>query len=182
MQEVQEIWKDIAGFEGKYQISNLGNIKSLKRIKHRNKYGPIVVPEKILNPRVDNIGYKRLYIYGDGFKKRDSIHRFVANAFIPNPENKPEVNHKNGIKTDNRVENLEWVTVSENRIHAFKNKLQVSLKGSQSPNSILTESDVLEIRKLWGTKKFLKKELASKYNVSRTSIYLVVSNKSWRHV
>lgn len=177
-----EIWKDISGFEGKYQVSNLGNIKSLYRIKERRGYGKIVIPERVLNPPVDTVGYKRLYLYGDGFKKRDMVHRFVAKAFIPNPENKPEVNHKNGIKTDNRVENLEWATVSENRIHAFANKLQVPLKGTELPHAILKENDVLEIRKAWNTGKFFQKELAKMYNVSRGCIYGIVKNKNWRHI
>lgn len=177
-----EIWKDISGFEGRYQVSNLGNIKSLYRVKERRGYGKIVIPEKVLNPHVDKVGYKRLYLYGDGFKIRDMVHRFVAKAFLPNLENKPEVNHKNGIKTDNRVENLEWVTVSENRIHAFANKLQVPLKGSELPQAILKENDVLEIRACWGKREMSKKEIAKKYNVSLGCIRNVVERKNWRHL
>jgi|688.fasta_scaffold534206_3 hypothetical protein len=182
MENLKEIWKDVLGFEGKYQVSNLGNIKSLRRVKERNKMGKVVIPEKVLSPHVDKVGYKRLYLYNDGFKKRDLLHRIVAKTFIPNPENKPEVNHKNGIKTDNRVENLEWATTSENRIHAFENKLQIAIKGSKLPQSILKEEDIIAIRELWDKRKYLQKEIAQMYNVSKSCIYQIVYKKNWRHV
>lgn len=111
---MKEIWKDI--FDGKYQISNLGNIRSLNY--HREKR--IRELSKLKMPN----GYETVKICINGKVKRYSLHRLVAEAFIPNSENKKQVNHINGIKNDNRVENLEWCTQSENQLHAVRNGLQ----------------------------------------------------------
>lgn len=117
---VNEIWKDVKGFEGKYKVSNLGRVKSL----NVNKFNPfinktnIIYREKILKPINNGNGYLQVqYHYNEGNKKRRKvlyIHRLVAEAFIPNPENKKEVDHINREKSDNRVENLRWSTRSEN--------------------------------------------------------------------
>lgn len=94
-----EIWKDVNGYTGLYQISNLGNVK-------RNN--------KILKPYFNSKGYYRVDLYKDGIEKKYTVHRLVAEHFIPNPDNKPCIDHINTNKTDNRVENLRWVTHKEN--------------------------------------------------------------------
>lgn len=103
-----EIWKDISGYDGKYQISNLSRIKSL-----------ISGNEKILSTYLNYSGYERCSLGWGKNKKSHSIHRLVAIAFIPNPENKPCVNHINRNRSDNSIENLEWVTHKENAEHAI---------------------------------------------------------------
>ena len=101
-----EIWKDIKKFEGIYQVSNLGNIKSLNNNKTKK--------EKILKLNKDKKGYLYVDLYKNNKSKRFVVHRLVAEAFIPNPENKPCIDHINTIRDDNRVENLRWVTYKEN--------------------------------------------------------------------
>lgn len=118
-----EIWKYIPGNEGKFEASNLGNIKGLERYV-KNGVGYRVVREKILSKHSNPNGYHYTSLGG---KKQRLVHILVAMAFIPNPDNKKTVNHINGIKTDNRVENLEWVTYRENQRHALTNGLAAVL-------------------------------------------------------
>ncbi len=118
-----EIFKDIKGYEGIYQVSNLGNIKSYNKYKE----GKILIPYRI------NSGYEMVSLRGC-INKSYLIHRLVAKTFLLNPKNKREVNHINGIKTDNRLENLEWSTPSENMKHALITGLKK--RGEHDPRSI----------------------------------------------
>lgn len=116
-----EVWKDIPGYEGLYQASNQGRIKSLP--KRKGKGNGYIKEEEILKASVEAHGYERVVLGKDGKKKKYQVHRLIAATFIPNEENKQQVNHINGNKADNRVENLEWCTDSENMQHAFQNGL-----------------------------------------------------------
>ena len=100
-----EIWRDVDGFAGMYQVSNMGGVKSLVR------------GQRILEPSTQSEGYKSVTLYKNGIRTQQLVHRLVASAFLPNPENKDMVNHKNGVRSDNRIENLEWNTRSENERH-----------------------------------------------------------------
>lgn len=111
---MNEEWKDVVGYEGLYQVSNLGRVKtSFKPIKcHKNsiRFGK----EKILSSKIEKNGYERVNLSKDGERKTYSIHRLVAQAFIPNPNNLPQINHKDENKLNNCVENLEWCTAKYN--------------------------------------------------------------------
>ena len=121
-----EIWRDIKNYEGIYEVSNLGRIKSISR-NGTIKENRILKPNKVM-------GYSQVGLQKYGTRKYKKIHRLVAEAFIPNPENKKEVNHKDGNKANNCVDNLEWVTTSENQLHSYyelknniKSVIQLSL-------------------------------------------------------
>ena len=116
---LEEKWKPVKGYETEYEVSNLGNIRGKER---KNTVGRKIA-QRILKLRNDKDGYKDVALYKDKKMKRHKVHRLVAIAFIPNPENKKEVNHINGDKSDNKVCNLEWVTSKENTTHAIKEGL-----------------------------------------------------------
>ena len=120
---MKEVWKDIEGYEGLYQISNLGNVKSLDRTQIQ-KRGDLYYNKKykgqIIKSHLTHRGYCAVGVTKHNRHKNFSVHRLVARAFIPNPENKPEVNHIDGNKQNNDVRNLEWLTPSENIIHMHR--------------------------------------------------------------
>src|SRR5690606_12581678 len=113
----EEIWKDIPGWEGCYQASSWGRIKNLQRFK---------APERILTPRLNQSGYQTVQLCKNSRPVECRVHRLIALTFIPNPHNKPQVNHKNKNRADNRVENLEWVTNRENGTHRYSEEKKYS--------------------------------------------------------
>lgn len=117
-----EIWKDVVGYEGLYQVSNEGRVKTL----NYKRTGT----ERIMRHETDKWGYFKLSLYKNGKMKSVRVHRIVAQAFIPNPQNLATVNHKNEIKTDNRVENLEWLSDYDNRMYGTRlARISIANKG-----------------------------------------------------
>lgn len=123
MDKIEEIWRDIKGFEGLYQISNLGRLKSVQRIILRGNGRPITINERIRKSKVQDVGYLKTSLCKDGIHSSHRIHRLIAEAFIENPAQKRTINHKDGDKLNNSIDNLEWATHSENNQHAWDNNL-----------------------------------------------------------
>ncbi len=176
-----ETWKGILGYN-KYQVSNLGKIRkmSYKNYMERNSCFR-TYKEILMTPATDRDGYLRVGLRRNGKRKHFYLHRVIAQTFIPNPENKPCINHKNGIKDDNRIKNLEWCTHSENTKHAYSIDL-LDKKGEKHHKVKLSNDDVVEIRKLAADKKLMHKEIAKIFNISRSHASSIIRNEFWNHI
>lgn len=176
-----ELWKDIKGYENLYCVSNMGRVKSLERFVN-HKYGNRIVRSKILIPAFNtNKKYLFVCLSKNSKTKPHLLHRLVAIAHIPNPENKPEVNHiKNEFGVINRLDNracvLEWNTGEENRNNAVKDGLIQN--GEKHSMAKLTEKDVLEIR----ARKLSVNELSLMFRVTQSNIYRIINRISWKHI
>lgn len=162
------IWKDVEGFEGLYRVSSEGVLITTPR---QGTKGGVVKRGRHGN------GYERYSLYKDGKVYYKYAHRLFAKHFIPNPDNKPCVNHIDGNRVNNSLENLEWATPKENTQHAVRTGL-FNNKGENNYLSKLTDQDVLEIRDLYKHKIYNQRELGETYGVSRPHISYIVRNKS----
>lgn len=159
-----EVWKDIDGFDG-YLISNYGRVKSFK------------YKVKILKPQLST-GYLRVNLWIVGKQKHFSVHVLVAQTFIPNPEDKPQINHKDGCKLNNHVSNLEWATASENCQHAYDKGLAKS--GTRSHNAkIKDDADILYIRD--NPDNLTQEKLIKKFGVNRAVINTIQRGKTYKN-
>lgn len=168
-----EVWKTVPDLYG-YEISNLGRVKSLPKAQ-----GFGFKKETVLEGFLTRKGYHKVNLKVDKKAKGTLVHRLVAMAFLPNPNNLPEVNHKNGIKTDNRIENLEWVTHSENMRHALENDLHA--RGEERKNSKLKDVDIPVIRSMRASGMKMH-EISKHFNVARQTVNSVLNGTAWIHV
>jgi len=183
MKSEKEIWKAAVGLEGRYEISSIGRLRSLDRSTYSKK-SKITYNYK---GRMIKTGLNRKGYYSVSLRKNDKsftaiIHRLVAIAFIKNPSNKEQVNHIDGNKINNKVENLEWCTNTENIRHAFRTGLFDNRIGSRCGNSKLNEKQVLEIFEMIKAKKIIYKDIAKKFNVSTAAIALIAMGRNWSHL
>jgi len=181
----EEIWKDVVGYEGKYIVSSNGIVMGVDRVNIQRREGQkdrlIFKAGKTINPHSWGGAYLQTQLHKDGELGTYSTHRLVAQAFIPNPENKPEVNHINGIKKDNRVENLEWVTHKENIRHAIDTNLKVAVCGEDHQLSSLKNEDVIWIRaNCKSTKDY--GWISRKLGVSTGVVRNIDKKLNWKHL
>ena len=169
LRHAPEMFVDIPGHEG-YQVSNHGRVKN-------NKTG------KILKPYLTG-GYLRVSLYNESGRKCKLVHRLVAEAFLPNPDNKSDVNHINGCKTDANVCNLEWVSASENMSHAHSSGLRpvLNTQGEKNGFSRLSQIEAMTIKRLARKSILTQKEIALRFNISRSTVKDIKSGKRWKHL
>lgn len=182
----EEIWKDIEGYEGLYQVSNKGRVKSLERDIIRKNGRKYHVKERILKDAPEGHGYFQVCLYdAKGRNKRLRVHRLVAETFIPNPEDKTQVNHKDEDKTNNHVDNLEWMTCKENNNYGTRTERagKAIAKALGKPVAQYSKDEVLI--KVWQSTMEVQRQCG--FNQSHISAVARGTRKScgdfvWRYV
>lgn len=177
---MKERWEWIKGYKGRYKVSTHGRVWSKARTqKNRGKVQPL--PERIMRGSPRPKGYLYVCLYKDGKKSYHSVARLVAQTFIPNPRTKPCVNHIDAVVTNNRLDNLEWVTYAENSRHMVKLGRDKPRRGSAATSSKLTETQVLKIRALLKA-GVSGSALARKYKVCIQTISFIKHRVTWQHL
>lgn len=166
----KEEWRWVVGYEGLYMVSDLGNVMSMKDERGST-------PMTILKQGACNSGYLHVTLHKDGHGKTVMVHRLVATAFLPNPDNKTQVNHKDGNRKNNHLSNLEWVTCSENILHSFR-VLGRDTKGRKKTSKKLTKEQIIEIY----LSEENGQEVAKRFNISDTMVYNIRNGKCWSEI
>jgi|SRR6478735_600889 len=173
---MKEIWKS---YRTHYEVSNFGNVRTIVRLVFQPKVGYRKFKSKSVAITDNGRGYKLFSTSVNKKRKNCYLHRAVAELFICNPHNLPEVNHKDGDKSNNHVSNLEWVSTQQNRNHAVVNDLVKF--GAEITNSKLTEKQVIEILSIHKENPNVNRsKLCLKYNVADTAICKIIAGKRWR--
>lgn len=173
----EEIWKDIEGYEGYYQVSNMGQVRGLDRVVPQ-RWGHAKIKGKIKSIHLDAYGYPAVHLAKDNTNKARTVHRLVAIAFCSGRMDGLVVNHKDADRTNNKASNLEWVTVQENVVHSFRMGRKLP-SGQNAPLSKLMNADARMIRELY-TKGLPRKRLALIFEVSVYTIGRVVTGEHYK--
>ena len=173
-----EVWKEIPGYEGIYAASNLGRIKRVTNAATGGWSAGRIMKYKCMSN-----GYGMARLSKNGKVASTMWHRLITMTFLGVPENeKIEVNHKNGVKSDNRIKNLEWVTRSENSRHAYDVLGKIGPRGERSGHSKLTNENVLEIRRLYANGGYKQSEIALMFGVSAKQVSVIITRTQWAHI
>jgi NUMOD4 motif/HNH endonuclease len=179
-----ETWRPIAGWEGMYEVSSLGRVRSLDRTVSHSAFGSCFCKGRILTQAVAHHDYRRVSLRQDSPKKTKNrfVHVLVAEAFIPNPEHKPQVNHKNGKqKWNNVISNLEWATEAENKQHASENGLVAW--GERNAGNKVSQAVVRKIRRIYkGRKGPSQWDIGDMFGISQSAVSAILLHKSWSRI
>lgn len=173
-----EKWKPVVGYEGLYEVSSKGRVRSVDRVLIDRIGREKLFRGQSIATHLNKYGYPICKLWMGSKGKTSTIHRLVALSFLENEDNKPQVNHIDGNKENNSIDNLEWVTNSENDIHAFEIGLRSTRKGVDCNFAKLTEEKVLSIRDM-KKKGVTQRNIAQIFNVSEGNISQIVNRKRW---
>lgn len=177
---MKEIWKVVIGYEGFYEVSSIGKIRSKDRYVNATNGSTQLKKGIILKSPIDKYGYHKIKLSKYGKVKDFTVHRLVALNFVKNIFNKPQVNHKDGNKLNNKVDNLEWMTISEQSIHAYKYNLK-SKTGIKNSMVKLTEEEVKKIKEMLDMGSRVG-EISKEFNVTSSCISSIKSGRIWKHI
>lgn len=169
-------WKPLINYENSYEISNFGEIRGIDRISGKRKG---IIKGKLLKQTINHKGYLEVRLTKNSKSIYKIVHRLVALNFIHNPLNLPQVNHIDGIKTNNFVNNLEWVNNSQNQLHAYKTGLQPSRKGENNNNASISNEEVTNIKELYNSGQSIR-DISINIDIPLGKIRSIIYKRSWK--
>ena len=176
---INETWRDIKGYEGLYAISSTGRVKRLARNRIIATGVNKPLKEKMIKTFKGKHGYIHVNLWKNGQMKQHRIHRLIMLAHTEKPQNKNVINHIDGDKTNNILENLEWCTPKENSHHAYTTGLAKGKQGIENSQGRLTSKEIIAIRELYSTGKFTQKELSERFEISTGHVSDIINRKRW---